>query len=267
MKPGWVEMSLSSSAHALAEHVERRPLSDSPISIILTERDDSDDRGDQLSQADGQSFIIEYTDSQGGRSVRRVTVWSIVAGSGGAPCLLAFCHERKARRQFRIDRIQSFIDLDGEVFEDVPSFVAENFGISVGIADARAQSNKHWNGVIAAVRNDAVILSAIIRADGKLANGEVDYVTDYLWRLVEKSGDMLSDAEVLALQRYTARLRPTEESILRSLDVIAKRSPTEINKLLSAAVKAMDADGKRHDDEIVLINAIALDLIGTQILR
>jgi uncharacterized tellurite resistance protein B-like protein len=149
----------------------------------------------------------------------------------------------------------------------VQGFVAENFGITVGVADVRAQSNKHWNSVLAAVRNDAVILSAIIRADGKLANGEVDYVTDYLWRLVERSGDMLSEAEVLALQRYTARLRPTEESILRSLDAIAKRSPTEVNRLLSAAVKAMDADGKRHDDEIALINAIASDLIGTQILR
>lgn len=260
-------MSIGSSAVTLSEHVSGRPIHEPPVAIVLPDADDEEFRGEQIGQADGQSFLIEYIDSKGRPSSRRITVWSIVAGSGGAPCLMAFCHERQAQRQFRIDRIRSFIDLDGEIFEDVQSFVSENFGIAVGVANARADSNKYWNAIIASIRHDAVILTAIIRADGRILAGEVDSVTAYLWKQAERSGQMLNDAEVLALQRYTARLRPTEDAIYRALDAVAKRSPGEITQLLSAAVVAMDADGARHDDEIDLVNTISLDLIGAEIIR
>lgn len=260
-------MSINVIASTLANHVASRPLPESPRTISLPAIDEDVITGDeQIGHAEGQSFLIEYSDSKGRLSSRRVTVWSIIAGAGGIASLLAFCHERKARRQFRIDRIKCFVDFDGEIFEDVPAFLIENFGMSVGIADAKASTENRWSAILTLIRSDAVLLTAIIRADGKITDGEVDNVKDYLWARAENTGYQLTTSEVYSMQRYAARLRPTEESIYRSLDEISKRTPSEISRLLRAAVAAMDADDERHLTEVTLINAISHDLIGTGII-
>lgn len=261
-------MSINSIASTLAFNVSSRPLSQSPRTIALPDVDeDSQISVEHIGHAEGQSFVIEYSDSKGRASSRRVTVWSIVAGTAGIPSLLAFCHERNARRQFRIDRIKCFIDYDGEVFDDVPTFLIENFGMTIGVANTKEPAGGRWTEVLSLIRSDAVLLTAIIRADGKIADGEVDNVTAYLWKRAENTGHLLSASEVAAMQRYASRLRPTEDSIYRALDEISRRSPSEISRVLRAAVAAMDADGRRHDEEISLINAVSMDLIGTQIIQ
>lgn len=58
--------------------------------------------------------IIDYVDARGFETRRRVTLLKVGAGKNG-PLLSAICHERKALRHFRCDRIQDFIDLDGVV--------------------------------------------------------------------------------------------------------------------------------------------------------
>jgi len=261
-------MSISSVAQIAADHITQKPLPPSPVAIALPDDDpDISENLDAIGAAEGQSFAIEYVDSTKFKSVRRITVWGIVAGSGGIPSLIAFCHERKAQRQFRIDRIQCFIDYDGEVFSDVPTFLVENFGMSAPIASRKGRDlEDRWRHILDNVRHDAVILAALSRCDGKTVIEEVEIATAYLSKLAEKGGLMLDDAEIASIYRYANRLRPTETAILRSLTHVAELGSRHIEKLLLTAVALVDADGKRHPNEISLINTLAQDLIGTTVI-
>lgn len=252
-------------ASKIARMVDGRPLPVSPVPVALPDDDDPVSAAlDHLGYAEGQSFAIEYVDSSRRASTRRITVWGIVGSAGGVPSLLAFCHERKARRQFRIDRIQCFIDYDGEVHSDIPRFLFDNFGMSLEIAAGRDRDEREqrWKHILEAVREEAVILAALARSDGHAVAEEVEIATDYLGRLSEANGMMLDEAEIAGIYRYANRLRPTEEAIRRALNGIANLPPRHLQRLLLTAVALIDADGKRHDAEVSLVNEIAMELTG-----
>ncbi|HEY0120575.1 MAG TPA: WYL domain-containing protein [Rhizobium sp.] len=257
-----------SIARTLAEQVSKKPVPKSPIPILLPDEDEAiSAKLENLGYAEGQSFAIEYVDSAKRPSTRRITVWGIVAGAGGVPSLIAFCHERKAQRQFRIDRIQCFIDYDGEVFSDIPVFLQENFGMNILLGTKTApDGDRRWRRVLDSVKHDAVLLSALSRSDGKTSPQETEIATDHLSRLAENAGMMLEDAEILAIYRYANRLRPTEEAIMRALEHAAAQGHRHVQKLLNVAIELIDADGQRHHNEIALINSIALDLTGMAII-
>lgn len=257
-------MSIAVLARTLADEVDSRPLPVSPVPIILVEDDEpASSKSQKLGFAEGQSFVIEYTNAAGRSSTRRITVYSLLSGAGGVPSLVARCHERKAQRQFRIDRIKCFIDYDGEVFGDVPAFLAENFGMHVDLASRRQDDDgARWMGILDAVRHDSVLLAALARSDGRTVAAEVDEATDYLSRMAERQGLMLSEAEILSIYRYANRLRPTEDAILRALEHVSVLGKGHVERLLVAAARVIDADGQRHPSEIALLNAIAEDLTG-----
>ncbi|MEM7727851.1 MAG: hypothetical protein AAF311_01105, partial [Pseudomonadota bacterium] len=77
--------------------------------------------------AEGQTFGIVYEDAKGNLTERYITVWSI---KPGPHCLIlnARCNLRERMRTFRVDRIDSVFDYDGEVY-DVYPFLEETFGI------------------------------------------------------------------------------------------------------------------------------------------
>lgn len=71
--------------------------------------------------ASGMAMQIRYRDSRGRGSMRRISVIS-VGGAESGFLLRAFCHERRAPRSFRSDRIEEAIDLaTGEIIEDMTS--------------------------------------------------------------------------------------------------------------------------------------------------
>lgn len=259
-------MAISGIARELADEVIARGLPASPVPIILPDDDDSTEDTEGLGYAEGQSFIIEYLDAAGRSSTRRITVWSISRGAHGIPCLHARCHERNATRLFRVDRIRTCIDYDGEVHSNVPEFLTVNFGMSPALAIRSAGEDRdRWQIILAAIRAEAVILAALAKADGTVVAAEIDAATDYLAARAERTGYMLDQAEIAALQRFTRRLRPSEDAIIRSLNEIAGRGTREIQKLLLAAMAVIDADGLRHDREMMLIDAIAEDLTGAKL--
>ena len=62
------------------------------------------------------SLFISYEDASGCLSERRITCKRIERPLGGGATLGAYCHERRAPRAFRVDRIRELIDLStGEV--------------------------------------------------------------------------------------------------------------------------------------------------------
>jgi hypothetical protein len=258
-------MGTSELAVVISAHVESRPLPAAFRDVVLPDEDDVDPaRGDALGFAEGQTFMIEYVDSMGEPSRRRITVFEIATADNGIPLLVARCHERRAIRSFRIDRIQCCIDYDGEVHENVPAYLTEVFGMSVAAAARRpSDPDKRWEQIFSVLRNDAVILAAVARSDRRLKPSELDVATRYLVRLVENSTMIfLTEDEVKSVARHIERLRPRIEAIDRALPRLTLRGADAVMKLLLAAVDVMDADDDRHPAEMQLINMIAQELLG-----
>lgn len=253
---------------SLAELVDSKPLPPIVRGSVLSEDDDSYDRDTEtLGYAEGQSFIIEYCDSKGHRSLRRITVYSLVAGAGGVPCLIARCHERKATRQFRIDRVASCSDFDGVIYDDVQAFFVENFGMSAQAAATGMDKagEERWGRILDSVRSDAVILACISRADGSVDPREVEVIQRHIGLVAERAEGMLLDTELLALDRYVKRLRPAEAAIVRAIDQLRSRGAAHIQRLVRSCVDVMDVDGRRHAAEMSAINSLSQELLGASV--
>lgn len=252
-------------AESLTQWIEDKPVWSpvKPVDLPAID-DDPEPDGRFLGDAEGQTFMIEYRDSRGRASRRRITVWHLSQNERtGIPSLYAKCHERQAMRQFRVDRIECCIDYDGEVHDDVPRYLAETFGMAVGLASKRLPTDQErWERIIGEVKTDATLLAAMARCDGHTAQAEVEAILVYLATVAEEHGDMLTDDEIGKLDHFLARLRPTAKSIARALAVASSYPPRRLQKLLVAAAKVMDADQKRHPAEARLINILSRELLG-----
>lgn len=258
-------MQASQIANSLAQTIAKRSRPTPRIPDLPNTDDQLENETTSLGYAEGQSFMIEYVDSKGAPSARRITVWQIIAGSNGAPCLFAQCHERNAMRQFRIDRIQCCIDYDGEVFEDVPKFMSDTFGMSFKIALKAAGITERWSKILYAIRPDATLLAAVARADGNYASVEASAAMQYLEEQAETSGVMLDAGDLAALKRYAKRLHPLEDQILRAIEQLRGRPPHRINRLLRAAHTLIKSDGIIDQREINMLDDLAIELVGTPI--
>lgn len=261
-------MDASDVAAALSELVSTRPVDEVPVAILLPDSDaDLPLSGEHLGYAEGQSFLIEYRDSRGQGSRRRISVYDLREGATGVPILLARCHERKATRMFRVDRIVCCIDYDGEVHDDVAMFLHDTFGMTLQAARSRpSPSLQRWETVRSAISADAVLLAALSRADFHIHRSETDAAADHLCALVERTTNIvLTDDEAVKIWRYVGRLRPGEDAIRRALQQLGAKEPDAIKRSLLAAVRVVDADGFRHPQEMSLINEVALELVGVRL--
>ena len=247
----------------LTDRVAARPLPEAPVQAVIAPVDEDEGEGVSLGYAEGQSFLIEYRDAKGVVSRRRITVWGLTELPSGVPGLYARCHERKAMRTFRADRILCCIDYDGEVFDDVPAFLNENFGMALDRAAAKADiDDDGWAAMRAAIRNDAVLLNAMAHSDGVFRNSEVAEAVQHLAMVCERR-DMFTDAGALRrIERYFRRLRPTGEALKRALASLPARSASDVRWTVMAAAKVMDADGRRAPEETALLNLIAQESLG-----
>lgn len=245
---------------------EAAPVPSPPKPVVLPPEDEAEpERGDDLGHAEGQSFMIEYRDAGGRLSTRRITVWSLGQGAGGVPVLKAFCHERKAQRTFRVDRIACCIDYGGEIHDDVASFMAENFGMAQELARQAAAPADPWAHARPIVHHDAAILSALSLCDGLMRDGEVRIAAEHCAALAAARGVTLDEAGYRALIAFIRRQRPTERSLLDACDALYDRPAQEVTDFMVAAVAVMDADGVRAPEEEALVNRLALDLTGMEV--
>lgn len=113
---------------------------------------------------------IRYTDSKGKSSDRIVDVKECdTSASDGY--LIGFCHMRRSIRTFRIDRIDSAIDLDtGELIKSITDFASKKYEDSpVSAVDKLFEAH-----------SDALrVLFYIAKADGKFTAKEKDIYLDY----------------------------------------------------------------------------------------
>lgn len=259
----------------LAFQASLRPLPHPPVQVVLPPVDTPEpdvSEAAELGHADGQCFMIEYRDVKGARSLRRITVRSLRRGAGDVPCLYAKCHERNAMRSFRVDRIENCIDIDGEVHENVHSFMTDTFGMTFGKHQAlRTRINQKklfkdtWQLMLPIIKPHAVLLAAISFRDGFVREVETHAARDMCLDICRDNGIENPELVEKRLTAYIGRMRADGPVIARAIEEVADRPPSEITSLLIAALAVMDADGHRHEKEIELVDALAIELTGNPI--
>lgn len=249
-------------------HVEGRSLPPPPRKVRLPDYEDEHfDTEAELGYAEGQSFMIEYVDSSGRHSTRRITVWGLKTGVGGVPLLIAFCHEREAQRTFRTDRIRAIIDYSGEVHDDVPAFLNHSLGMPIDTASRASdpEDAAMWNRFRDANASHLSLFVALSKADAVLLPEEAGVIAD--WCLERARSMRLAIPESfrhLAIA-FVRRLRPTQQNIANALERLHELGPDDLLRFFTTAVQVIDADGHRHPQEISLLNDLAEDLMGVPI--
>lgn len=253
---------------ALSARVEARRLPVSPIPPLVPPSEVEEVDGADLGYAEGQSFAIEYVNDKGERSTRPITVLKIKSSAHGVPCLYAKCHVRRRAISFRVDRIVAIIDFDGEVFDDVPVFLFDNFGMATSVATRTVtrEDSRNWNEFRQFHGAHIVLLTAVSHADTHMVPCEVDEIVQFCAEEAERMGIEATEAFCRLAAAFIRRLRPQAEHVVNAVDILQAEDPKMIVRVLSAAARVIDADGIRHPEETALLNAAAQDLIGIDII-
>src|SRR3990167_4569436 len=80
--------------------------------------------------AEGQCFVICYTNSKGVHSTRRITMRALKRTSEMHILLVARCAETRELMGFQANRIRYCMDINGEKYEPPYLFLAEIFGLA-----------------------------------------------------------------------------------------------------------------------------------------
>jgi hypothetical protein len=178
-----------------------------------------------------QKIGIEYADADGVVTRRRINVRGI-AVRGAAIYLNAFCHERKAPRQFRLDRVRSWVDLtSGEVFDAAWQLLAairDHVDHRPGAQVARA---------LAAERQVLNVVVPVMRCDG-VHPSEVEVLSAHMLNL-SAGHARLPEEE---LRRHLGRLSPDMRSFERAVRGL-RTAPADVAGSLARLVRrVVDAD-------------------------
>lgn len=73
--------------------------------------------------------MLEYRNATGFTTLRKIRILGYVPRRAGRSCLFALCNGGTAPRTFRIDRIISVANLDGELL-DLREFLTEALGVT-----------------------------------------------------------------------------------------------------------------------------------------
>lgn len=224
----------------------------------------------------GITFAIEYVDAKGAATTRRITLRDLYKDGRGLTYLDCYCHERKAPRTFRFDRITTVIDADGVVHEPRTFFAdelrvdlearepQEPFGrrqevpivVSAGAAQPRKtpdRSEKPGMAQRRAARDGLRVLAALARSDGAMAPGELAVILDYIKERCSRTGVPVTDADRSALAGYLKRQYPTADVLDECLARLERESVEEQRLLVRSAIALADADGVHHDAEFALL--------------
>lgn len=196
--------------------------------------------GETLADFVGVTFAILYSDAKNNQTRRRVTVREIILSANEEILIRAYCHERRAGRTFRADRIQEVVDLEtGEVIDEPLAF------FSAIAIPGFAPSNDETTLALSRCRPGIQILVFLARCDGNYHPAEHAaihaFVRDYC-------SDLSPDLE--KLDRHFSTLHPDKENFFRALDAfVADAKDSDVDRLLSYVVGVTEADGIIHDEE------------------
>lgn len=221
-----------------------------------------------LGYNEGQSFIIDYNDAEGDRSVRRITVWDIRMSANDCVYLIAYCHEVQATKRIRFDRIHAIYDYDGIAQKPLEKFFVESFGLTTEFVsaafkndDCRKYANERMSQIRTMCRLCGVhLLCALAISHGNLYTDETIVILDYAKSFCGRAGIVLTDRDLKATGRYIRRLRPTERTISTALARVQFLSTEDKKRLLIAAEKVVNADGEADSEKRDLIELLNMEL-------
>jgi hypothetical protein len=199
--------------------------------------------------------VIDYRDAKGQPSRRRITMRTLSRGPT-APLLHAICHERRAIRCFRTDRIDGFIEDTGEVL-DCAAFFREILSIDLAaIAPKRPapQPKIHTalsvaRGFRSELRAPLSVLVALARSDDRFQPEELDVICRFVETIAPNVHDPAHPGEVSTmteLRPMIRRMRPTRESLPGCMADVQPQlhAPLFRNAFETAVNDVLWADGK-----------------------
>ncbi len=227
----------------------------------LTETDDGPDlvpvpNDDPSREIEEVFCIIDYTDAKGQTTRRRITMRAIEATAHGT-CIRAICHERRAIRRFRLDRIDGVIDGDG-VVHDATTFLTNEIEIDPALLGAdRDNATSVARTIRDRLRPALSILVIASECDGEMHPEELDviciYVEDELHDLAAHDPALSPSIETLdALTRLARRMRPTREALPGYLRSVLDMDTARKARFFDALGRLILADGRLAIEEIEL---------------
>ena len=192
----------------------------------------TDDRGD----FSGWATFMKYEDAKGRLTQRRITCRSI-SGEGGPKHLHGFCHERRAIRSFRIDRIVELVDYrTGEAVEAQRHFEDMRMHGLIGMKDR----------VLADL---AMVLVFMADCDGEYHPLEHSAIEDSLSRYLLRCGG--NEAELPTVLKNLPALAPDADDTIEALHrLLSSNACPSISRLiLDGSSDVMAADGKFESAE------------------
>jgi len=217
--------------------------------------------------------VIDYCDAQGQQSRRRITLLKLRRGPN-APMLLAVCHERKAQRTFRCDRIECFITDDGETIE-ADKFFQEVLFVDLTdlrpaetpkpapISDAFTEKMKTIRSLRSWLRPQLSILVTAARCDDEFHPAELDVICCYLEEEVNTPpiagalGRRITPEILNYMTTIIAKMRPQRKSLPLHLQDIAELQAPQLERLTNALRDLILADGRIVAEETLLISELA----------
>ena len=219
-----------------------------------------DDGPDMLENVSGRDSVdlepvftvIDYVDSKDDHSRRRITLRSLKRGPN-APILMAVCHERRAIRMFRTDRIEGFIDDDG-VVEDTVSFFRNTMLIDLSQMrpDPAKENAKRLRDQL---RPQLSVLVAVARSDDDFHLEELDVILQFVERELPylSGGEQVTLADLDALTPLVAKMRPSADAIPGYVEKILESSKKRLPNFRRALEQVIIADGKVRAEEVSFV--------------
>lgn len=218
----------------------------------------------------GQTIFIEYVNGLGQRLGRRISIRDMWDGPAGSIYIEAFCHERRAPRQFRSDRILEVADVvTGEIFPCFEDWLAtlavlataEQPGsaaaadAAVADLDSQATLRRPFDEAWRQVADGCAVLVYLARVDGRFVREEELALASWIF-------DHLESSEAGAAMRVARGLMPTDDEFLEALVRCAAVPIAGRIGLVSAASALIRADGEVHLRERSMLDALrrSLDL-------
>ena len=210
--------------------------------------------------------IMDYTSSTGAQTRRRVTMLTLKAGPKGT-LLMAICHERKAQRSFRCDRITAFIEDDGVVI-DCGDFFRDTMFIDLtrlsaavttpadkGSAPLRGTAGSYFS----ALTPELSLLLLAAQVDGNFHPAEEDailrFAEEQVWTLqgtTAKFGQVDGRA-IDQICKSIRKLRPTQDHLAGIIQTIATYDQDRLDDISLALEQVIMADGRYRASEAGLM--------------
>jgi hypothetical protein len=191
----------------------------------------------QPSRVAGRELYLIYEAADGDETERTITIRHIAERPDGRHLIHAFCHERKAPRAFRADRVvECFDPVTGEEI-DFPDLLA-------------GMMRRAWQVDRADLEDFVRVLVFMAYCDGRVALEEVGAIDDWIARFVLRMDG--TDADFDQAQRF-ARVAAIEgiDFLMALRRLTTAHNATQLCRLTIQAVQdVMEADFEVADAEL-----------------